>query len=96
MSAFQTVKEFEAEYSMTVQDVAQAMDVTDITVRRWIAAGKLPARQRRGSRIYRIKPADVEAMVLEDQPAAAPKPDPNAGRMENASAASRFVLPSDK
>jgi excisionase family DNA binding protein len=93
MSAFQTAQEFEAEYSMTVHDVALAMGVTDITVRRWIAADKLPARQRRGSRIYRIKPADVEAMLLEDQPNAEPQPDPNDGRMENASAASRFVLP---
>jgi excisionase family DNA binding protein len=93
MSAFQTAKEFEAEYSMTVQDVAKAMDVTDITVRRWIAAGKLPARQRRGSRIYRIKPADVEAMLLDEQPAVEPQADPNDGRMENASAASRFVIP---
>ena len=47
---------------LTVPEVAAQLRVDPVTVRRWISAGRLPAfRVGRGG--YRIKVADVEALI---------------------------------
>ena len=46
---------------LTIQQVATVKGVSSKTVRRWIAAGLLPA-YRVGPRLIRIRAADVEAL----------------------------------
>ncbi|MGH9208314.1 MAG: helix-turn-helix domain-containing protein [Acidimicrobiales bacterium] len=45
---------------LTVQEVAARLRVSDLTVRRWIWAGKLPAM--RVGRVLRIQQADVDSL----------------------------------
>jgi excisionase family DNA binding protein len=47
--------------SLTIKQVAQRKGVAEITVRRWVAAGYLPAR-REGPRLIRIFADDADAM----------------------------------
>ena len=46
---------------LTVAEVAGRLGVSDVTVRRWIAAGELAALRIGGRAGYRIRPEDVEA-----------------------------------
>lgn len=57
----------EVPEAMSPVEVAEALKVRPVTVRKWIAGGKLPAF-RVGSRL-RVRPEDVQRMV--DEPAAA-------------------------
>lgn len=51
---------------VTVKQVANYFDVHELTVRRWIADGKLPAI-RVGKRAIRIRVADVNAFIRDRQ-----------------------------
>lgn len=44
---------------LTVHDIATRLQVTDLTVRRWIEAGELPAVKFKGGQ-YRIHPDDFQ------------------------------------
>lgn len=43
---------------LTIQDVAEARNVSTTTVRRWIREGRLPA-VRLGPQIIRVRPCDL-------------------------------------
>jgi excisionase family DNA binding protein len=47
---------------MTVTEVAEIARVSKMTVYRWIDSGILPGRKL-GNRIYRIRSADVRALL---------------------------------
>ena len=62
---------------LTVQEAASWLRVSELTVRRWIWAGKLPAT--RLGRLVRIKPADLESFLQlsplrDSDPGTAPRP----------------------
>jgi excisionase family DNA binding protein len=67
------------EYLSPAQ-VAQELQVTTVTVRRWIASGELPAAKA-GPRKWRIRRADVSQMLSpaaqRSAAAAAPSEDPS-------------------
>ncbi len=44
-------------------DAARYLDVTDRTIRNYIARGDLPARRVRGSRLIRIARSDLDALL---------------------------------
>jgi excisionase family DNA binding protein len=48
---------------LTVAAVVEALDVSERTVRDWIARGKLPAFRIAGSRIVRVPAAAVERLL---------------------------------
>jgi len=48
---------------LTVNDVAARLQVDEQTVRRWIRAGKLAARNLGGKAGYRIRPGDLAAYM---------------------------------
>ncbi len=48
---------------LTVADVAGQLQVDEQTVRRWIRAGKLIARNLGGKAGYRIRPSDLAAYM---------------------------------
>jgi excisionase family DNA binding protein len=48
---------------MTVHDVAAAYKVSEMTVRRWLVAGKLPGSKQPGGHAWIILRADVERML---------------------------------
>lgn len=48
-------------------EVAEMLQVSPATVRRWIREGQLPA-QRVGPRLYRIRKEDVEANLVRQAP----------------------------
>lgn len=50
------------QHHLDTSQAARRLNVSDSTVRRWIAAGTLPAK-RVGERSWRIDPADLELMV---------------------------------
>jgi excisionase family DNA binding protein len=62
---------------LTVHEAASLLRVSELTVRRWIWAGKLPAA-RLGRRV-RIRPSDLHSLLLpsprrDGSPDAAPRP----------------------
>lgn len=65
---------------LTPAQVAAQLQVTTVTVRRWIASGELPAAKA-GPRKWRIRRADVSRMLSTDASssptAAAPSEDPS-------------------
>jgi len=48
---------------LTVADVADQLQIDEQTVRRWIRAGKLIARNLGGKAGYRIRPNDLQAYM---------------------------------
>ncbi len=67
------------EYLSPAQ-VAEELQVTTVTVRRWIASGELPAAKA-GPRKWRIRRADVSQMLSPEAPrryaSVAPSEDPS-------------------
>jgi len=51
------------EYTLSVTDVAKVLNVQPMTVRRWIQDGRLPARRLPGTKPYKVRPADVDALI---------------------------------
>jgi len=49
------------EELLTIEEVAEALKLKPITVRRWAASGKLPASKM--GRVWRFHPADVQAFM---------------------------------
>ena len=57
---------------VTVQQVCEQLQVSDQTVRRWIKAGQLPAKNFGGKAGYRIREADLTTFLERiDNPKAA-------------------------
>jgi excisionase family DNA binding protein len=52
-----------SEYSLSVPEVAKMLGVQPMTIRRWIGDGRLPARRVPGTKPYKIRQADVDALV---------------------------------
>jgi excisionase family DNA binding protein len=48
---------------LTVADISDQLQVDEQTVRRWIRAGKLVARNLGGKAGYRIRPRDLQAYM---------------------------------
>ncbi|MCV7222958.1 helix-turn-helix domain-containing protein [Mycolicibacterium elephantis] len=46
----------------TLDEAANELQIHKVTVRRWIANGTLPAYRIKGSRVVRIRRADLEAL----------------------------------
>ena len=78
------------EYTLTVQDVALAFRVTEITVRRWIQNGKLEAIRPDGTRAYRIRATAVQELLGDPVVAQQEESD---GTFSSAKTAQRFVVP---
>lgn len=78
-SVFDTPRSTGAKSSrwLTVIDAASVVGVTPATVRRWVAAGLLPARRLGPSRRILIDPADLERLMV---PNGASADDEGAGR----------------
>jgi len=55
------------ERLLTQQEVTNVFGVTERTVRRWVAAGRLRQVTPAGSSIARYRPADIEALLGEGQ-----------------------------
>jgi excisionase family DNA binding protein len=51
---------FDEERTLTVDDIAEILDVHVVTVRRWIRAGELKATRIRG---YRVNPIDLSEFL---------------------------------
>ncbi len=52
-----------SEYSLSVPEAAKMLGVQPMTIRRWIGDGRLPARRVPGTKPYKIRQADVDALV---------------------------------
>ena len=52
-----------SEYSLSVPEVAKMLSVQPMTIRRWIGDGRLPARRVPGTKPYKLRQADVDALV---------------------------------
>jgi len=61
------------EYTLTVTEVAKVLNVQPMTVRRWIQDGRLPARRLPGTKPYKVRPADVDALIEGSPVVAAPR-----------------------
>ncbi len=51
------------EYSLSVPEAAKTLGVQPMTIRRWIGDGRLPARRVPGTKPYKLRQADVDALV---------------------------------
>ncbi len=47
---------------LSLQDIAEELGISDRTVRRWVASGKLPAI-RPSERVIRVKAEDLDAFI---------------------------------
>ncbi len=52
-----------SEYSLSVPEAAKMLGVQPMTIRRWIGDGRLPARRVPGTKPYKLRQADVDALV---------------------------------
>jgi excisionase family DNA binding protein len=52
-----------SEYNLSVSDVAKALNVQPMTIRRWIGEGRLAARRVPGTKPYKLRQADVDALI---------------------------------
>ena len=55
---------------LTVEQIAEALDLSAQTIRNWIKSGNLPAVQVK--HVYRIKREDFDAMLSREQSKSAP------------------------
>jgi excisionase family DNA binding protein len=80
---------------LTVHEAASLLRVSELTIRRWIWAGKLPAT--RLGRLVRIRPADLESLsgpaVRQD---VTPDPAPRAGSPAALLQAARDIAPATR
>lgn len=56
------------ERLLTAAEVAERMNVTQETVRRWLRSGRLAGRNFGGKMGYRIRERDLEAFIAGDEP----------------------------
>ena len=52
-----------SEYTLSVSDVAALLNVQPMTIRRWIGDGRLPARRLPGTKPYKLRQADIDALI---------------------------------
>ncbi len=52
-----------SEYTLSVAEVAKTLNVQPMTIRRWIQDGRLAARRVPGTKPYKLRHADVDALV---------------------------------
>lgn len=52
-----------SEYNLSVAEVAKALNVQPMTIRRWIQEGRLAARRVPGTKPYKLRQADVDALI---------------------------------
>jgi excisionase family DNA binding protein len=83
---------------LTVHEVATRLRVSDLTIRRWIWSGRLPAE--RFGRLIRIREADVGALATDSSPrttgaTASLRPGSAAALLEGARQCGRIVEPGD-
>lgn len=53
------------EYNLTVEDVSKMFGVNQRTIRRWINDGKIPAHRLPGTRKFKLRRADIEVVLSE-------------------------------
>jgi len=58
-----TPNEDMSAYNLSVSDVAKVLNVQPMTIRRWIGEGRLPARRVPGTKPYKLRQADVDALL---------------------------------
>jgi len=52
-----------SEFNLSVTEVAKILNVQPMTIRRWIGEGRLAARRVPGTKPYKLRQADVDALV---------------------------------
>ena len=52
-----------SEYNLSVAEVARKLGVQPMTIRRWIGEGRLPARRVPGSKPYKLRQVDLDALI---------------------------------
>jgi len=52
-----------SEYNLSVTEVAKILNVQPMTIRRWIGEGRLAARRVPGTKPYKLRQADVDALI---------------------------------
>ena len=52
-----------SEYNLSVAEVAKILNVQPMTIRRWIQEGRLAARRVPGTKPYKLRQADVDALI---------------------------------
>lgn len=51
------------EYTLSVAEVAKILNVQPMTIRRWVGSGRLPARRLPGTKPYKLRQADIDALI---------------------------------
>jgi excisionase family DNA binding protein len=52
-----------SEFNLSVSEVAKALNVQPMTIRRWIGEGRLAARRVPGTKPYKLRQSDVDALI---------------------------------
>jgi excisionase family DNA binding protein len=84
-----------SEYSLSVAEVAKILNVQPMTIRRWIQQGRLVARRVPGTKPYKLRQTDVDALVHGSNVVTQTPSGPAAQGMAGMDSAAMFLEPAE-
>ncbi len=84
-----------SEFNLSVAEVAKILNVQPMTIRRWIQDGRLAARRVPGTKPYKLRQADVDALVQGSELVSLKRSEPGTEGMAGMDSAAMLLEPAE-
>jgi excisionase family DNA binding protein len=84
-----------SEYNLSVAEVAKTLNVQPMTIRRWIGEGRLAARRVPGTKPYKLRQADVDALIQGSDVVTQKPSEPETDGMAGMDSAAMLLAPAE-
>jgi excisionase family DNA binding protein len=84
-----------SEYRLSVAEVARVLNVEPMTIRRWIQNGRLAARRVPGTKPYKLRQADVDALIRGSDVVSHTQPETQTEGMAGMDSAAMLLQPAE-